>query len=105
MAAFCGIGNPAAFHRTLEHLGGVVVDFATYPDHHAYSVADSTAIAARATAARADIVVTTLKDLVKVKAESLGGIPLAALEISIEFLVGEADLEALVRTAVGGSSA
>ena len=105
VAAFCGIGNPAAFRLALERLGADLIDFRTYPDHHAYSAADAAAVASWATTARADLVVTTLKDLVKVRTESLGGIQLAALEIAIEFLAGEAGLEALVRRAVGGGSA
>jgi tetraacyldisaccharide 4'-kinase len=105
VAAFCGIGNPAAFRLALERLGADLIDFKTYPDHHAYSAADAAALVSWATAARADLVVTTLKDLVKVRTESLGGIRLAALEIAIEFLGGEAGLEALVRRAVGGGSA
>jgi tetraacyldisaccharide 4'-kinase len=105
VAAFCGIGNPAAFRLALESLGADLVDFRTYPDHHAYSAADAAALVSWAMAARADIVVTTLKDLVKVQVESLGGIQLAALEIAIEFLAGEAGLEALVHRAVGGDSA
>lgn len=104
VAAFCGIGNPTAFRLALERLGADLVDFKTYPDHHAYSAGDTAAIAARAAAARAEIIVTTLKDLVKVQAESLGGIPLTALEIAIEFRTGEADLEALVQHAIGGSA-
>jgi len=105
VAAFCGIGNPAAFRQTLERLGAGVVDFAMYPDHHAYSQSDAAALASRAKSARADLVVTTLKDLVKVPTESLGTIPLVALEITIEFRTGEADLEALVRRTIGGGSA
>lgn len=105
VAAFCGIGNPAAFRLALEGLGAKLVDFATYPDHHAYAADDAAALASRAATARAELVVTTLKDLVKVRAETLGRIPLAALEIAIQFRTGEADLEALVRSAVGGGSA
>ena len=100
VAAFCGIGNPAAFRLALERLGADLVDFRSHPDHHAYTAADLATLGSRATAVRADIVVTTLKDLVKVREESLGHIPLAALEIAIEFLAGEADLEALVRRAI-----
>ncbi|MFM8434568.1 MAG: tetraacyldisaccharide 4'-kinase [Planctomycetia bacterium] len=105
VAAFCGIGNPAAFRLALERLGAELVDFAMYPDHHPYAAGDTAALASRATAARADLVVTTLKDLVKVQTESLGAIPLAALEIAIEFRAGEPSLEALVRRAVEGGSA
>ena len=104
VVAFCGIGNPVAFRLTLERLGADLVAFETYPDHHAYSAGDATTLSASAEAARAEIVVTTLKDLVKLQTDSLGGIPLAALEIAIEFCAGEADLEALVHRAIGGSA-
>ena len=40
VAAFCGIGNPEGFRRTIEPLCGEVVGFRTFPDHHAYSAAD-----------------------------------------------------------------
>jgi tetraacyldisaccharide 4'-kinase len=105
VAAFCGIGNPAALRLALEGLGAELVDFRPYPDHHAYSADDAAALASRATTARADLIVTTLKDLVKVRVDALGGIQLAALEIAIEFLAGEAGLEAIVQRAIGGGAA
>jgi tetraacyldisaccharide 4'-kinase len=33
VAAFCGIGNPPAFRRTLENLGYEVAAFREFPDH------------------------------------------------------------------------
>src|SRR5262249_30642341 len=44
VAAFCGIGNPEAFRRTLGDLGAQVCGFRTYPDHHAYTQADVDAL-------------------------------------------------------------
>ena len=41
VAAFCGIGNPAAFRRTLEASGARVVWWREFPDHHAYSAGGS----------------------------------------------------------------
>src|SRR6185312_9421105 len=40
VGAFCGIGNPAAFRRTLENLGANVVAFRSFPDHHRYREGD-----------------------------------------------------------------
>jgi len=100
VAAFCGIGNPPAFRRTLERLGAEVVAFRPFPDHHAYSAADVAALGSLAADARADLALTTLKDLVKLPHETLGDTPLAALEISLEFLAGEADLDRLVQSAI-----
>ncbi|MFM9026334.1 MAG: tetraacyldisaccharide 4'-kinase [Planctomycetaceae bacterium] len=97
--AFAAIGNPAAFGATLAGLGADVVDFRAFADHHAYGPADLAALAARAAAEQADLVVTTLKDLVKVRRDDLGGVPLAAVEIAIHLTSGEAELAALIRDA------
>ena len=51
VAAFCGIGNPEAFRRTLRDLGADVVAFRTFPDHHAYARADVEELRAWARAA------------------------------------------------------
>jgi tetraacyldisaccharide 4'-kinase len=86
IVAFAGIGNPAAFRASLENLGAELSGFRPFPDHHAYTAADLAAIHDRATELRADLVVTTLKDLVKVRTPRLGDIPLFALEIALEIL-------------------
>jgi tetraacyldisaccharide 4'-kinase len=88
VAAFCGIGNPAAFRRTLESLGGELVLWREYPDHHAYGERDQHELAAAIGASDAEIVVTTRKDLVKLPAVALGGLPLWALAIEMQFLAG-----------------
>jgi len=100
VVACCGIGNPGAFRRTLEGLGANPVEFRAFPDHHAYAAADAADLEARATAAEAEFVVTTLKDLVKLPHETLGGVPLVAVEISLRLVAGAAELEQLVRTAI-----
>jgi tetraacyldisaccharide 4'-kinase len=97
--AFAAIGNPAAFGATLAGLGADVVGFRAFADHHAYGPADLALLAARAAAERADLVVTTLKDLVKVRRDDLDGVPLAAVEIAIRLTSGEAELTALIRAA------
>ena len=86
IAAFAGIGNPAAFRTSLTNLGTTLVGFRPYPDHHAYAAAELDALGDWAARLRADLIVTTLKDLVKVRTERLGDIPLMALEIAMEIL-------------------
>lgn len=83
-AAFCGIGNPAAFRLTLTSCGCELAGFRGYADHHAYAPADCDAIAAWARGLAAERIVTTLKDLVKIGRDDLDGIPLAAVEVAIE---------------------
>lgn len=88
VAAFAGIGNPAAFRATLAGLGGDLVGFRPFPDHHRYTPADLDALRDWAAGLGADLVVTTLKDLVKVRADRSGRLPLLALEIALEPLPG-----------------
>jgi tetraacyldisaccharide 4'-kinase len=97
VAAFCGIGNPGAFLRTLADLGAPPRDFRTYADHHPYSRADVEALRAWGRAQAADaLLVTTQKDLVKLPVGQLGGRPLWALRVRLAFRAGQADLERLL---------
>lgn len=105
IAACAAIGNPTAFHTTLRDLGGRLVDVQTFPDHHRYTAADLDRLARAADDAGADICVTTLKDLVKIARDEIGGRPLFALEIRLECLSGGDELAAAVVAAGGGTAA
>lgn len=89
VAAFCGVGNPAAFRRTLESLGAEVEPFLEFPDHHAYGREDIERLTAQTRDAGAAAIVCTHKDLVKVGVPKLGEAPLLAVEIELRFRVGE----------------
>jgi tetraacyldisaccharide 4'-kinase len=84
VAAFCGIGNPEAFRRTLDGFGAEVVDFRRFADHHAYGESDLDSLAAGSRTSDATMMLTTLKDLVRIRADSIQGMPLAAVEIALE---------------------
>ena len=90
------IGNPAAFHRTLTTLGHEPVATLTFPDHHTYTTDDIHRISEETEAVGAEIIVTTLKDLVKLPLASVRNRPLCALEIGIQFQTGLQDLEYLL---------
>jgi tetraacyldisaccharide 4'-kinase len=60
--AVAAVGEPDAFFAQLRALGAAV-EGAAYPDHHAFTAGDATALARRA--ATADRVLCTLKDAVK----------------------------------------
>jgi len=94
--AVCGIGNPAPFRATLERLGAKLVASLTYPDHHTYDDGDLAAIADAAKRCDAEWVVTTLKDLVKLRRDRLGDLPLAAVEIELAITSGREPLERLL---------
>jgi tetraacyldisaccharide 4'-kinase len=63
-AAFCGLGNPVSFRRTLESLCVPLVDWLEFGDHHRYRRRELRYIAAHARAKRASALVTTAKDAV-----------------------------------------
>ena len=96
IAAFCGIGNPAAFRKLLEGLGAEIVAFTEFADHHAYTRADIERLEHEASTSNTDLVVCTHKDLVKVGVATLGDIPLRAVAIEAEIAVGADELKQLL---------
>jgi tetraacyldisaccharide 4'-kinase len=98
VAAFCGIGNPAAFRRTLESLGASVVNFRSFPDHHAYSRSNVDDLTRWAETLPAEaLVATTQKDWVKLRVPELAGRPLRAVRIGLTFRSGQDEFDAALR--------
>jgi tetraacyldisaccharide 4'-kinase len=90
IGAFCGLGNPDAFRATLAALGADVRDFRTYPDHHPYTRVDVDDLRRWAGNLPGDAwVVTTQKDWVKLRLEELGGRPLWAVRVGLQFVDGK----------------
>jgi len=101
VAAFCGLGNPVAFRATLEGLGAVVAGFRAFPDHHPYPRADVDELTRWGrTFPEGTALVTTQKDLVKLRVDQLGGRPLWALRVRLAFLAGQQQLDDLIRGTV-----
>lgn len=101
VAAFCGIGNPAAFRATLEACGAEIAAFRAYPDHFAYDASQIETLAAWiAGLDGVEQVICTHKDLVKVAENELAGKRLFALSIGIRFLQGEQTLLKSVETSI-----
>jgi tetraacyldisaccharide 4'-kinase len=63
VAAFCGLGVPRSFWRTLEELGLEVAFRWAFGDHHRYRPVELRRLAEQATAAGAEALVTTEKDV------------------------------------------
>lgn len=63
--ALCAIANPDSFEQTLQEAGAEIVGTARFPDHHEYSEDDVVEVSANASEHRADWIVTTEKDAVK----------------------------------------
>jgi tetraacyldisaccharide 4'-kinase len=94
LLGFCGIGNPAGFRHTLERLRARLIAWREFPDHHAYCREDVEELAMLAKESGARSVVCTQKDLVKLRVPTLGGVPLRAVEVELNFLSGEAAMRA-----------
>lgn len=92
VAAFCGLGNPEGFRRTLAGAGLDVVAWRVFPDHHAYTREDVESLRAWVASERVDAVLCTHKDLVKLGIDQLGPCPLWALAIGLEIMQGEQEL-------------
>lgn len=90
--AFCGVGNPEAFRKTLESLGAEVVMFRAFDDHHAYTAQDVRRLAAEAQEFMAEALITTEKDATKVSPDGFDR-PLVALRVEIEVTRNEELLE------------
>jgi tetraacyldisaccharide 4'-kinase len=98
VVAFSGIGNPESFRRLLERLGALVVDHCLFPDHHVYCIRDMRRVVQLAATLRADRVVTTEKDAVKIRLLTHGDDDpgVWALRIDLEWLAGGEEWKRLV---------
>jgi tetraacyldisaccharide 4'-kinase len=94
---FCGLGNPEAFFATVRSLGASIVDTRVFPDHHSYTKSDVESLRSWATNfPEATLVLTTQKDLVKLRIPDLNSRSLWAVRVEMQFLNGEADLKSLL---------
>lgn len=94
VAAFCGIGNPEAFRRTLAGCGCRLGAWREFADHHAYTRDDVAGLADWAAGLDVAAVLCTEKDLVKLQVDQLAGRPLWALRVEMELLEGAEQLDA-----------
>ena len=87
VAAFCGLGNPQNFWRTLESLGMDVVFRWAFEDHHTYQPVELRRLSHQARAHGAELLVTTEKDRMNCPAKLetfISPLKLAWLEIDLE---------------------
>ncbi len=84
---FCGIGNPDSFRKTLQDAGGEIAGFRHFADHHSYTGAEITGIRDEAKSSGSEWIVTTEKDIIKLRDIDL---PENILIIRIKFTVDTA---------------
>jgi tetraacyldisaccharide 4'-kinase len=99
VAAFCAIGNPAAFFAHLRADGCVLNHTRAFADHYVYKQLDVDALAAEAKGLGAVALVTTAKDAVKLRSLNFG-LPCYVLEIELTF-DEEEKLLGMLREAIG----
>jgi len=94
VAAFCGIGHPAAFARTLKDLGVNLIAFRSFPDHYAYTRDDVRELHGWAEHFSPEtIIATSQKDFVKLRLADLGARRFGAVRVGLQFLEGEAEFQ------------
>jgi tetraacyldisaccharide 4'-kinase len=95
MIAFSGVGNPGYFSSQLKKIGVNVIREIIYPDHHGYTAKDVTSLAGHAK--KADGIVTTEKDMVKLENLDIGHLPVWALRIRFKIWEQEEFLKRVLR--------
>ncbi|MEC4676402.1 MAG: tetraacyldisaccharide 4'-kinase [Nitrospirota bacterium] len=83
--AFCSVGGPESFKKTVESTGGGLAGFKAYRDHYSYSGRDVLKIRESAERCGADWIVTTQKDIIKIRELDP---PENILVLKIEFSAG-----------------
>lgn len=106
IAAACGIGNPAAFKRSLALHLERITGLYEFDDHHEYAPGEIRSLCEHARAAGAEALVTTEKDWVKWRS-LLASDPSLTLDMEVyrpaiepEFLSGSDALDTALRTAM-----
>lgn len=94
VVAFCGLGNPESFRRSLIDLNVDLKDFVAFRDHHRFTYHDLKRIEKSAERFEADWIIATEKDIIKIKNFDL--IP-NLIYLSIEFEVDDNFFEEVFR--------
>ena len=86
VGVFCGIGNPASFHRQVSDTGAEIVLARDFRDHHRYAQADLDSLSKAAATSDASALVTTAKDAMNLSGLAL---PIRLYVLEIELTVDD----------------
>ena len=89
VAALSAIAVPAGFEAFLRQLGAELVATESYADHHRYTQQEIIDFINTAKEARADLIVTTEKDAVRIPKLERLDVPLYFLRVEIDILSGQ----------------
>ena len=93
---FCGIGNAQSFKQTIEDLGVNVMKFIPFPDHYTYKDKDIKEIEREALDRKADFILTTEKDGVRLILLPYSKVPIYIVKMKLEIISGETSLWDLI---------
>lgn len=87
--AFCAIGNPLSFRKSLEGLGATILSLRIFPDHHPYTVSELRILNEEALRLAPDAIIVTQKDMVKIRSNiDIWDFPLWTLKVEICIVKG-----------------
>lgn len=101
--AFSGIATPERFEATLRDVGVNLVANRRFLDHHAFAEEDLDEILERALRAKADYIVTTEKDAVRLQTEFHPSIPLLYIRLDVDVLGGNEGFNSAIERICLGS--
>ncbi len=87
---FCGLADPGGFLLTVSDQGVSLFGFSVFPDHHPYTEADLAALVEDAAGYGCDALLTTEKDMVKLKGLSCP-MPIYSLNVELNLPASFAD--------------
>ncbi len=90
VASFSGIATPERFEDTLRKQGAILVSNRRFLDHHSFSDEDLDEVLEAALRTKAEVIVTTEKDAVRLQARFRPPIPLMYVRLEVEIL-GDAE--------------
>jgi tetraacyldisaccharide 4'-kinase len=88
---FCGLAEPGGFLRTISEQGASLFGFSVFPDHHPYTVTDLDNLVAAAGNFGCDALLTSEKDMVKLK-KLRCRLPIYALSVELDLPESFSDL-------------
>ena len=100
---FSAIGNPSSFEQNVSGCGLEIVEAIRYPDHHDYGMLEMQYIGERASELKADALITTGKDAVKIPTEFIyfnREIPLYVMNMDIMVTRNEEIFDGMLKETV-----
>ena len=84
MLAFCGLGQPQSFRHSLKMLEVELAGLKPFRDHQVYREKDKNRLLEEAASLKAEVLMTTEKDALKLGNWPEGGAELLVLAIGVE---------------------